>query len=74
MTTTDVARDHALGDLRDAARYSELVDQMKLVAVSNARENGATWEQIGEVLGISHQGARSTWQRRIKALQKEDPS
>jgi hypothetical protein len=46
---------------------------MKLAAVAGARRAGATWEQVAEVLGISHQGARSTWQRRLKALENEAP-
>ena len=77
VTTIDVAsdreklRDHYLGELRDAVRDGELVDSMKLVAVKGARDQGATWEQLGEVLGISHQGARSTWQKRLKALPQE---
>jgi hypothetical protein len=62
-----------LEDLSDAVRYSDLVDKMKLEAVAGARECGATWPQVAEVLGISHQGARSTWARRVKALQKETP-
>lgn len=76
-STTDLVsereklRDHYLGELRDAVRYGELVDSMKLVAVKGARDQGATWEQLGEVLGISHQGARSTWQKRLKALPQE---
>jgi hypothetical protein len=58
----------ALEELAEAVRYRELVDKMMLAAVKGAREGGATWEQVGDVLGISHQGARSTWQRRLKAL------
>jgi hypothetical protein len=71
--STTVVRSKAdyLGDLADAVRYGELVERMKLTAVAGARAEGATWEQVAEVLGISHQGARSTWQRRIKALTKE---
>jgi hypothetical protein len=65
--------EHYLGELADAVRYGELVDSMKLLAVKKARDEGATWERIGEVLGISHQGARSTWQRRLKALTSEQP-
>jgi hypothetical protein len=72
VTTTELeAKEQFLGDLADACRYGELVERMKLTAVAGARAEGATWEQVAEVLGISHQGARSTWQRRIKALTKE---
>jgi hypothetical protein len=72
MTTTVVkSREEYLEDLREADGYGDLVDKMKLAAVKGARDVGATWEQIGEVLGITHQGARSTWQRRLKALAKE---
>lgn len=64
-------RDHMLGDLADAVRYDGLIEQMKLVAIVGARKHGATWQQIAEVLGVTHQGARSTWLPRIKALEKE---
>lgn len=57
-----------LDDLAEAVRYRELVDKMMLAAVKRSRDEGATWEQIGDVLGISHQGARSTWNRKLKAL------
>ena len=64
----DYPEEKFLSDLHEARRYKELSEKMMLQAVRGAREHGATWEQIGEVLGISHQGARSTWQRRLKAL------
>ena len=68
MTEVEPTKEDFLVDLADALRYRELVDKMMLLAVKGARDGGATWEQIAEVLGISHQGARSTWQRRLKAL------
>jgi hypothetical protein len=68
MTEVDVRAD-ALSQLEEAVRYRELVDKMMLNAVKAARDAGATWEQLGSVLKISHQGARSTWQRKLKGLQ-----
>lgn len=35
------------------------VDLVELLVIQIARDSGATWEEIGEVLGISRQAARS---------------
>jgi hypothetical protein len=51
-------RDHHLDELREAAGYRELAEAMIVAAALGARANGATWLEIGDALGISHQGAR----------------
>lgn len=47
-----------LDELTDAAGYSKLVDKMVKTAVVAARAKGATWQQVGAALGVSHQAAR----------------
>jgi hypothetical protein len=54
----------------------ELVARMKgwqWIAIKSAREDGATWEQIGEVLGTSKQGAQLAYRRAIEAQEKYAP-
>ena len=63
-----------LDDLAEARRYGELVERMKVAAVKAARDDGATWNEIGAVLGISGQGAQSYFARRLKALTAERAS
>lgn len=40
-----------------AAQFREYIDQELSDVVAEARESGATWTQIGEALGVSHQAA-----------------
>jgi len=47
----------------------EIVRRMKgwqWIAIKSAREDGATWEQIGEILGTSKQGAQLAYRRAIE--------
>ena len=44
-----------------AVEYVALAKRLLEVAVVKARREGQTWKMIGADLGISHQGARSTW-------------
>jgi predicted ArsR family transcriptional regulator len=53
-----------LSELRDAAGYRDLVERMINSAVFAARQEGATWAQIADALGVSHQAAR----KRFRAL------
>lgn len=39
------------------------LDDLEYQAVQWAREQGETWDQIGERLGISRQAAQSRWRR-----------
>jgi hypothetical protein len=51
-------RDHHLDELREAAGYRDRAEAMIVSAALGARANGATWLEIANALGISHQGAR----------------
>lgn len=57
-----------LEDIRETVRYKDLLGKMEFAAVKGARESGATWEQLGEALGVTHQAARQRWDRKLKAL------
>jgi hypothetical protein len=52
--------------LRDLAETRRRLDQLEHSVVALLRANGATWEQIGEELGISRQNA----QRRFGQVRK----
>lgn len=83
--TTDGNRVHAeqkLAELESAtgldalAANAELVKLLKgwqWLAIKSAREDGATWEQIGQVLGTSKQGALNAYTRAIEAQEKYVP-
>lgn len=54
----------------------ELVKLLKgwqWLAIKSAREDGATWEQIGEALGTSKQGALNAYTRAIEHQEKYIP-
>jgi hypothetical protein len=54
----------------------ELVRLMKgwqWLAIKSAREDGATWEQIGQVLGTSKQGALNAYTRAIEHQEEYVP-
>ncbi|NLG56125.1 MAG: hypothetical protein GX542_10855 [Rhodococcus sp.] len=40
-----------------AAQFREYANQQLALVVAEARESGATWSQIGDALGVSHQAA-----------------
>lgn len=80
-TAKDIA-ERKLAELADAtgldalAANVALVRQMKgwqWLAMKSAREDGATWEQIGEVLGTSKQGAQLAYRRAIELQEKYVP-
>lgn len=60
-TSGENGKETHLTNLAESVRYSELVDKMQLAAVKGARETGATWQQIGDALGTTHQAARQRW-------------
>jgi hypothetical protein len=64
-----------LAELESATGLDALAANVKLVslmkgwqwlAIKSAREDGATWEQIGQVLGTSKQGALNAYTRAIE--------
>jgi hypothetical protein len=56
--------------LRDLADTRRRLDQLEHSVVALLRANGATWEQIGEELGMSRQNA----QRRFGQVRKRQSS
>ena len=54
--------------LRPLAELREAVDRHLLLRVRDAIENGCTWAQVGEQLGISRQAAHERFAPQILAL------
>lgn len=46
-----------------ATQFRDYIDQQLVDVVSEARESGATWTQIGQALGVSHQAAMKRYKR-----------
>lgn len=66
--TTDV--DDALGALRSIDELRRWLDEQEPHAVVSARLAGATWEQVGETVGTTRQGAWNRWGRVVSAYEK----
>lgn len=47
----------AIQRVKDAARHLGRAESDLRTSVARARERGATWQQIGDALGISRQAA-----------------
>ena len=45
--------------LREIVATRRVLDTMESTLVAKAREDGATWAQLGELLGLTRQGARA---------------
>ena len=54
-------------------RLVELMKGWQWLAIKSAREDGATWEQVGQVLGTSKQGAQLAYRRAIETQEKYVP-
>lgn len=55
---TDVPRESPwLALLSEVAELRRRADQIEFYAIDLVRQHGATWEDIGEALGISRQAA-----------------
>lgn len=61
--------DWTLAHAHDVVRLSvsarHVADEAQVLAVRRARALGATWEQIGEMLGVSGAGAHARLARRM---------
>jgi hypothetical protein len=77
-----VAR-HALAELPEVSALDALkanhsaVDLLigrRWYVIQEARESGATWEEIGAALGITKQGAQDYYRRQIEKQQQYAPS
>ena len=55
----DISEDAASTDpdtgLRAVAALRALTERLEILQVDNARRAGWSWQQIGEVLGVTHQ-------------------
>ena len=47
--------------LENAAVQVERAEQLLFEAVDNARQAGCTWQEIGELFGVSRQAAQQRW-------------
>ncbi len=56
-----------LDALRALARTEAELDELRREQVAAARDAGATWEQVGEALGISRQSAWEYYTARTRA-------
>ena len=70
---SEVSEVAALEALRANARAVELLTARRWYVMKSAREGGATWEQIGEALGITKQAAHDFYQRKIEEQEKDSP-
>ena len=61
-TAVSAGRD-PLRALHWAAQFREYIDQQLVDVVNEARESGATWTQIGDALGVSHQAAMKRYKQ-----------
>ena len=52
--------------LRELAACDDELDRLRRIAVEEARERGASWEQVGAALGMSRQAAWEFYTRQIR--------
>jgi hypothetical protein len=55
----------ALQGVQAAGRLVELLTGRRWIGMQRAREQGASWSQIGDALGMSKQGAQNWYARTI---------
>jgi hypothetical protein len=56
------SNDPAVG-LRAVGALHRLAEQVEAVAVALARQQGWSWEQIGDALGVSRQSVHAKYER-----------
>ncbi len=52
--------------LRQVARSEAELDEFRWQQIAAARDDGASWTEIGEALGVSRQDAREHFARRVR--------
>jgi hypothetical protein len=57
--------------LIDAAQVTADADRVLSHAVTAARHAGATWTQIGDAVGITHNAAKRRWRSHQRNLHSE---
>jgi hypothetical protein len=70
----ELNRQNALAGLRDALGEVNAAEQKVVRIMAAARELGATWQQIGDVLGISRQAAWERFADKIGTDRAGEPS
>jgi hypothetical protein len=63
----------ALDALRANAQLVDLLVGRRWYVMQAAREEGATWDEIGNALGMTRQGAHDLYQRRIATREQVIP-
>lgn len=58
------AKDPQVG-LRAVAALRRLLEQLEAIQVENARNNGWSWQEIAESLGVSKQAVHKKHRRRV---------
>jgi hypothetical protein len=80
---TQKVADHALAELPEVSALDALQANRSAVdlliarrwyVIQEARESGATWEEIGAALGITKQGAQDYYRRQIEKQEQYAPS
>ncbi|MEZ5376807.1 MAG: hypothetical protein R2733_09885 [Acidimicrobiales bacterium] len=67
VIVTDELPADPLDALRALARTEAKLDELRRKQVAAARDAGATWEQVGEALGMSRQSAWEYYSARARA-------
>ncbi len=67
VIVTDELPADPLDALRALARTEAELDELRRQQVAAARDAGATWEQVGEALGMSRQSAWEYYAARTRA-------
>ena len=65
------SRDPAIG-LRAVRSLRTLVERLEALQVGNARDQGWTWEQIAQLLGISRQAVHKKYSGGRGPLRRKD--
>lgn len=58
----DMSREEA--QLRDLVTLQNELEEMIAIRVDNANKSGVSWSKIGEIFGLTKQGAMKRWRRK----------
>ena len=67
VIAVDALPGEPLAALRELARTEIELDEMRRERVAQARTAGATWDQVGEALGMSRQSAWEYYTARMRS-------
>lgn len=62
----EIASDDPLGQLRGLRAATRQLDAWQREAIARAREDGASWSEIGDALGITKQAAWSSYNQDVR--------